>query len=193
MKRDDIDQMRRDIGLPAYSNKEITDIKYGVLRKGGSFCLLTDKKHSLFFLIEGSIRARSSQGKEKRIERGHFFYVGNQSGFFYQAEENARCIILSFNDFQHPGNVEFFKEISPVDILSPDVFFVLPIKEPLYHIVNTMLVYMSDGFDYPNIHEAVFVLIRALYPPADVAVIFRRIAGRLIMQENTYFSQKLHT
>ena len=147
-------------------------IKCYRLRQGRVEHVAHAAHYRLFFLLEGKILLKSPVAGKHLLYAKEMMMLPAGSEISCSALDKSKFVILDCTVFRVKGNVFYMDELKEVALVHEPEKMVFPICIKLEKILNGFFAYTTDESLYPTVYDTVFILLRSLYTPRELAALF---------------------
>lgn len=156
--------------LPSFKAHQETmkGVLYNELRQGCIEDLASNSNYRLLFLMEGKVFLRNEGMGKYLLYGGNFSLLPPDCPISCASLTRSRYLIVTCTGLSSTGNQSFMEELRNASCSSFASVTSLPIREQLDTILYNFATYTCNEYQYPDIYDTLFVILRILYTPEEL-------------------------
>lgn len=135
--------------------------------------------YRLFFLLEGKILLKNPVAGKHLLYGMEMMMLPAGSEMSCSALDKSKFVILDCTVLREKRNISYMEELKELALvyqtgkgIYEPAKTIFPICTKLERILNGFFAYTTDESRYPDVYDAVFIFLRSLYTPKELACLF---------------------
>jgi hypothetical protein len=143
-------------------------VLYNELPKGRVEDLESSSDYRLFFLMEGKAFMNCESSEKYLLQGGHFSLLPPGCPISCASFTKSCYSIVTCTGLTSASNRDFVEKLKDIPCRSIPTVTALPIRDKLDKILYNFATYTCNEYQYPDIYDTVFIILRVLYTPEEL-------------------------
>ena len=143
------------------------------------------RNYRLFFLLNGKVRLEGGESGTRQVYGQRLVLLSPQCEISCGAFEKSRYVAINCTELQSQHNRYYLEELKRRIHSGQEVTFsTLPLHEKLKKLLSGFTAYANNEYQYAEIYDTVFVVLRLLYTHEEMALLLSPILQDITNKEN---------